>query len=223
MTVGIYKYTDKKTGEIVYIGKDSNIDKNARHIDHMKPSEYGRQPFNRILQNNPDRYEYSVIWASDDCSTLKLNKMEILFGKIYDPKFNFDKFGKGGCNGHTEETKRKISESMKGENNHFYGKTHSEESKHKMSESHKGFKHSGESKQKMSEKRKGVNHPNSIYTMWDSECVKYNKTCMFQNNREPNPCKCFGLNYNGKRVNIGDFIDPISPQIINDLIKEENC
>ena len=28
MTVGIYKYTDKKNGKIVYIGKDSHIGKN---------------------------------------------------------------------------------------------------------------------------------------------------------------------------------------------------
>lgn len=27
---GIYKYTDLKTGEIVYVGKDSHIDKHKR-------------------------------------------------------------------------------------------------------------------------------------------------------------------------------------------------
>ena len=133
---GIYKYTDLMTGEVVYVGKDSHIDKNSRHKDHLSPSRYDDQPFNRIIQNNPERYEYGVIWASEDCTTLKLNKMEILFGKIYNPKFNFDKFGKGGCNGHTEETKQKISESFKGENNPMYGKTHSDKSRKKMSENH---------------------------------------------------------------------------------------
>lgn len=106
---GIYKYTDLKTGEIVYVGKDSHIDKHSRHKHHFKPSKYDEQQINRILQNNPERYEYSVIWAEEDCTDLKLNKMEILFGKIYNPKFNFDEFGKGGCKGHTEETKEKIS------------------------------------------------------------------------------------------------------------------
>ena len=147
---GIYKYTDLKTGEIVYVGKDSHIDKNQRHKDHLKPSNYDGQQINRVLQNNPDRYKYSVIWATEDCSTLKLNKMEILFGKIYDPKFNYGKFGKGGCNGHseetrkklseigkgrkhTEETKQKMSEAQKGENHPFYGKYHSDETKITMS------------------------------------------------------------------------------------------
>ena len=106
---GIYKYTDLTNGDVVYVGKDSHIDKNHRHNEHKAPSKYDAQPFNRILQNNPDRYEYGVIWASEDCTDLKLNKMEILFGKIYDPKFNFDEFGKGGCKGHSEKTKIKLS------------------------------------------------------------------------------------------------------------------
>lgn len=38
----------------------------------------------------------------------------------------------------SEETKRKMSESFKGEKNGFYGKKHSEETKQKMSESCKG-------------------------------------------------------------------------------------
>ena len=141
---GIYKYTDLKTCEIVYVGKDSHIDKNKRHKDHLKPSMYDAQPFNRVLQNNPDRYEYGVIWASDDCTVLKLNKMEILFGEIYNPKFNFGKFGAGGLKGHTEETKRKMSESRK-------GKTLSDETKKKISEANKGIQHSDETKMKISE------------------------------------------------------------------------
>lgn len=39
---------------------------------------------------------------------------------------------------HTDETKRKISETHKGENNHFYGKRHTEETKRKISEANKG-------------------------------------------------------------------------------------
>lgn len=132
---GIYKYTDLKTGEVVYVGKDSHIDKNSRHKDHLNPSKYEDQPFNKILQNNADRYEYSIIWATEECTDLKLNKIEILFGKIYNPKFNFDKFGKGGCNGHTEETKKKLSDLNKGENHPKYGKKypHTEETKRKIS------------------------------------------------------------------------------------------
>ena len=38
----------------------------------------------------------------------------------------------------SEETKKKLREANKGENNPFYGKRHSEETKKKLSESHKG-------------------------------------------------------------------------------------
>ena len=110
---GIYQYRDLETGDVVYIGKDSSINKNKRHKDHMKISKYDSQPFNRILQNNPNRYEYSVIWVEKDCTTLKLNKMEILFGKIYNPKFSFGKFGKGGNFEISEEAKKKMSEAHK--------------------------------------------------------------------------------------------------------------
>lgn len=55
----------------------------------------------------------------------------------------------------SQETKDKISNSMKRENNPFYGKHHSEESKQKISEKNKGRKWSEEQKRKMSEQRKG--------------------------------------------------------------------
>jgi len=76
---------------------------------------------------------------------------------------------------HSEETKRKISKSMKGSKHPFFGKRHSEETKEKMSLSTKGKycgekasffgkTHSKEAKRKISEARKGkycgANHPN---------------------------------------------------------------
>jgi hypothetical protein len=38
--------------------------------------------------------------------------MEILFGKIYNPKFNFDKFGKGGANKLSLEHKINLSKTQ---------------------------------------------------------------------------------------------------------------
>lgn len=156
---GIYKYTDLKTGNVVYVGKDSYIDKNARHKDHLRPSRYDEQQINRVLQNNPERYEYSVIWETDDCTTLKLNKMEILFGKIYNPKFNFGKFGKGGFTKHSEETKQKLKEINTGKNNPNYGNPsnycHPEEVRQKISEANKGKPKSEKHKVKLSKAHKG--------------------------------------------------------------------
>lgn len=82
MTCGVYSYLDLKTDEIVYVGKDSNINKNIRHKAHSYPSNYDEQPFNRVLQKNPERYEYSVL-CEGEYSDLQLNKLERLFIKIH--------------------------------------------------------------------------------------------------------------------------------------------
>ena len=56
---------------------------------------------------------------------------------------------------HSEETRLKISESNKGENNYWFGKHHSAETRKKMSEARKGKHPTEESCKKMSETKKG--------------------------------------------------------------------
>ena len=55
----------------------------------------------------------------------------------------------------SEETKKRISESKKGENHPNYGKHHSEELKRKISKAKLGKEHSEETRKKMSESQKG--------------------------------------------------------------------
>ena len=92
---GIQQYRDLKTDEIVYIGKDSHIHKNARHIAHHSPCKYNDQQINRVLQNNTDRYQYEIIYSGDYSedmlNTLEINTIEE-FKMFHDglrPKFNF--------------------------------------------------------------------------------------------------------------------------------------
>jgi hypothetical protein len=59
----------------------------------------------------------------------------------------------------SEETKIRISNSTKGEKNHFYGKNHTKEAKEKISEKATGRIVSDEVKQKISKKLSGENHP----------------------------------------------------------------
>ena len=165
MAKGIYCYIDKKDNQIVYVGKDSNIDKNKRHRDHLALSKYNEQPINRILQNNPDRYIYQVLWEIDDCADSHLNQMEIFYIKKYDPQFNFTEGGDGASGfKHSEETRKKISENNA---RYWQGKTLSEETRKKMSEANKGENHPmygkprpEETRKKISEALKGENNPN---------------------------------------------------------------
>jgi len=87
-------FTDKETGNIVYIGKDSHIDILERINAHYRPSAYDAQQFNRVLQNNPDRYKPSIYCRVDDIEDL--NQLEFDLINLYRPKFNYKHGGNGG-------------------------------------------------------------------------------------------------------------------------------
>lgn len=134
---GIYGFWDKIKGYFAYIGRFTMRD---RIMTHYYPSKYEEQQFNRVLQNNPERYEYRILMEGD-YNDWQLNQMEKLciksfktFKYDYPEKsvFNFDKGG-GGTSGykHSDETKKKISEGRE-------GITFSDEHRQKLSESHKG-------------------------------------------------------------------------------------
>lgn len=128
---GIYAYVDTMNNSVVYIGKDSNIDKNARKHAHEMPSKYNKQPFNRVLQNNLTRYQYKKVFVFDDITDTELNQLEMQQIALFNPKFNFTKGGDGSTGyKHSEETRKK----MKGKNHPFYGKHRSEETRKKISE-----------------------------------------------------------------------------------------
>jgi hypothetical protein len=133
MSVGIYCYRDSlKDNTIVYIGKDTYIHRNKRHKEHHNPSLYDAQQINRVLQNNHDRYSYEVLkeWNMEEYHPKTASLLEKLYIRRYNPKFNYTLGGDGLCGfKFSEESKKKISESLT-------GKTHSLETRKKMSESH---------------------------------------------------------------------------------------
>lgn len=139
MSKGIYCYTDLKDSSIVYIGKDSNIHRNQRHTDHLNPAMYNHQPFNRVIQNNPERYVYEVLCEAEHYSDVYLNCLEKGLIKTYDPKFNFT-IGGEGTKGlkHSLESRKRRSEWMKG-NGHCLGYKHTPQHNKKISESKKGI------------------------------------------------------------------------------------
>lgn len=106
MTQGIYCYIDKKTNKIVYVGKDSYINEKRRDKDHRFECHRDRQPFNSVLQDNPDRYKYLIL-EQGNFSLEKLNDLEKKYISKYNPKFNFT-CGGDGCSP-ALETRKKIS------------------------------------------------------------------------------------------------------------------
>lgn len=153
MSKGIYCYVDNETGLIDYIGKDSNIHKDKRHNDHYQPSNYDKQPFNRILQKNPNRWEYQRLYESDDVDDETLNQLEITFIEQYNPRFNFTKGGDG-----------------------VIGYTYTEEDKQKISKALTGRKLSDEHRQNISKVTKRENNPNwKNYARIVKKGIHYNK------------------------------------------------
>lgn len=121
MTKGIYCYIDNKNDNIVYVGKDSHIDEGRRRRAHEQPHRYNEQQINRVIQENPSRYRYEVLWEIDDCSDNHLNQMEMYFISEHKPMFNFTRGGDGAVGfKHSEEFKTNRSNSYKGRNNPNY-------------------------------------------------------------------------------------------------------
>ena len=154
---GIYAYKDTNTNEIIYIGKDSQMYKKARHTQHHSKPRYDVQKINRILQSNVGRYEYlEIIRLPPTTTSEELDKFEIRYINLYSPKFNFTIGGDGAPTNKgkkfTKEHRAKISYANR-------GKQHSDETKQKISENNARYflgKHRPkETKQKISETMKG--------------------------------------------------------------------
>lgn len=104
---GIYAYYDLENKYYAYVGKDNNITYNHRHKCHKSQAYYNDQPFNKVLQNNPERYEYQrLIELPDNITDNFLNNLEEHYIKIlktftYDNRnkhvFNFTKGGDGSA------------------------------------------------------------------------------------------------------------------------------
>lgn len=139
-------------------------------ITKTKPkNRWGKKRYihNIYMTNAINKYEWNNVKHKilyEGLTKEEAEKKEIELIAYY--KSNQRKFGyniQNGGNVHcvSEETKKKISNSIKGKNHYMYGKHHSEETKIKISESKKGNKnmlghhHSKETRKKISNALKG--------------------------------------------------------------------
>lgn len=125
-----------------------------------KNNSYLQPAFSRaILKYGWENFEHQIIAnnltkeEADTFEKLLINKLNTM-----DAQYGYN-LREGGSNGGlSEETRKRISESTKGEKSHMYGKHLSESTKTKISNSRKGVLASEETKRKMSESRKGENN-----------------------------------------------------------------
>ena len=190
----IYGYTNLESGKM-YIGQ--TVYPNYRWKQHR----YCKNPtgWHKDYQNNPEKYEYSVI--EYDVPEDKLDEREIFWISFFDSYNNGYNLTEGGSSTrgykHSEEIRKKMSEhhaDVSGENNPMHGKKHSEETRKKMSEHHAdvsgennpfynnhslagknnpmyGKKHSEESLKKMSDAFKGRHwYNNGVVQIQSFEC-----------------------------------------------------
>ena len=167
----IYKITNLINGK-TYIGQRKYKKLNDSYMGSGKhliaaQRKYGIENFKKeILVFNVTKKEH-------------IDLLEKQFIKYYrelgKAEYNIADGGQGCCIKHSEETKRKMSESRKGIKNGFYGKTHSEEVRQKISAANKRRIISDETRRKLSTSHKGKPSPTKGKKLTDEHKRKLSK------------------------------------------------
>jgi len=153
---GIIYLTTNLVNNKRYIGQTSKEKYFLNEKDYLGSGKIIKKAIKKYGINSFQRETLDIALSQDELNDLeiyyiaKYNAVEsddfynIQHGGHFQPPYN-----------HTDEHKQRLAETLKGENNPFYGKKHTEESKQKMSEAKKGTVASEESKKKMSLASKG--------------------------------------------------------------------
>ena len=177
----VYIYYNPTTNLPFYVGKGkgdrlySHLRETIETTDNMKKFNY----INKLRKNNlvPVIVKFRENISENDAYNLE-EELILKFGRkgfeSYGVLTNIclgsrppiikgeahHNYGKGFLTKHTDETKKKISESKKGKESWHKGRTKSPETKEKMSQGQKGRKKSEDHKQKLSIAGKGEKNSN---------------------------------------------------------------
>ena len=194
----IYGYTNLESGKM-YIGQ--TIHPECRWAQHRYCK--CNNGWHKDYQNNPDKYEYSII--EYDVPEDKLNEREIFWISFFDSYRNGYNLTPGGSlstgfkdKHHSDESKKKMSEAHKGDKNSFYGRHHSEESKQKMREVSKKLWQDEEFLKKIKNRPKLYGEKNGMYGKHHTEESKHKMS--EAKNGDKNP---FYGKYGEKHPNFG--------------------
>jgi len=155
-----------------YIGQASVlINRKYYHFSELKRNCH----HNKYLQRSYNKYgvENFIFEILLICEKEYLTHYEQIFCDILRPEYNTRKCVDSNLGTKwPEESRRKMSERISGENNPNYGKIPSDETRLRMSESHIGKSLSEDQKMKMSERMKGENNPNYGKPMPEERKIK---------------------------------------------------
>ena len=159
---GIYKIQSIIKPERYYIGSAINI--GSRLKTHFKALRNNLHHSDK-LQNHYNKYgaEDLQLFILLECNKEELLKEEQYFIDSLTPYFNICRVA-GSPLGviRSEETKKKLSESLKGRTSGFKGKQHSEDVKQRLRDVNTGKKLSKEAKEKLSKWSKGKLKPDEV-------------------------------------------------------------
>jgi hypothetical protein len=163
----------KDKTRILILKNNLTEEESFRHEVYMI-AVFGRKDLGTgILRNKTDGGEGSSGFIHREETKIKMSEIKQNISEESRRKMSE---GKKGENNHqygktrSEETRKKISEGMKGENNHQYGKTHSEETRKKMSEAKKGENNPNYGKTASEEHRRKNSEAKKGKKWWNDGC-----------------------------------------------------
>lgn len=193
MTSGIYCYLNKINGKR-YIGKSVDLDerKNSHERAFKRSSHKGTNVHLHasVRKYGRDNFEYSVIEIVNECDLRSRELFWIEHYNSHDRLYGYNiRLSLDGQDRISEETKKKMSDAAKGENNHFYGKHHSEETKASIAKTISGAgnpfygrTHSEETKATLSALLSGENSPR--YGVIESAEVRAKKSAALKGKKK---------------------------------------
>ena len=176
----IYKITNTVNGKS-YIGQTIYDAEKTRIRDHLTGK--GNQLIkNAIEKYGKDAFTYEILYDGIIPEFLDMLEIEAIakHNCVRPNGFNLTEGGEGGSP--SQETRRKLSESKKGEKHNNYGKKPSEETCRRISEANTGQKRSEETCRRISESKKGEKHPNYGKTLPEETKQKMSETKKGENN-----------------------------------------
>ena len=199
---GIYRWTNKSTGDI-YIGQSTNL--SSRFINYYNIS-YLSSKIHLIISRALIKYGYSKFSLEilEYCDKSVLLKREQYYLDKLNPSYNILKLA-GSSKGfkHSEETKAKISKSLKGiytgNKSALFGRVHSEETKILMSLKKAGDKNPIFGKT-LSDKTKELIKQRALGRTLSEE------TKALLSLKHGNPVNLYEKNYTGEFSLIGSFV-----------------